>query len=63
MRVFCLPQGKCFAFPMLPSRLFAAPAGANLVAPVHDARVIRTDEASGKRRPERAGRLAVMQAL
>jgi hypothetical protein len=49
MRVFCLPQGKCFAFPMLPSRLFAAPAGANLVAPVGEARVIRTDEASGKR--------------
>ena len=49
MRVFCPPQGKCFAFPMLPSRLFAAPAGANLVTPVREARVIRTDEASGKR--------------
>ena len=49
MSVLCLPQGKCFAFPMLPSRLFAAPAGANLVALVREARVIRTDEASGKR--------------
>ena len=49
MKVFCLPQGKRFAFPMLPSRLFAAPAGANLVAPVREARVIRMDEVSGKR--------------
>jgi hypothetical protein len=34
---------------MLSSRLFAAPASANLVAPACNNRVIRTDEAIGKR--------------
>lgn len=40
MRVFCTPEGKWFAFPMPPSRLFAGPAGANLVAPARCDRVI-----------------------
>jgi hypothetical protein len=53
MRMFCPPQGKCFAFPMLSSRLFAAPAGANLVAPVCNNRVIRTDEELEKGDPEK----------
>jgi hypothetical protein len=59
--------GKCFAFPMLSSRLFAAPAGANLVAPVCNNRVIRTDEQleKGDRKncSERAVRLGVTGAL
>ena len=47
-RFFCLPEGKCFAFPMLPSRPFAAPAGENLVAPARGDRVIQTVEAVKK---------------
>jgi hypothetical protein len=62
MRAILPAGGKCFAFPMLPSRLFAAPAGANLVAAARCDRVIRTGE-TVKKDAERAGCLVVTQAL
>ena len=62
MRAVLPAEGKCFAFPMLPSRLSAAPAGTNLVASARCERVIRTGEAV-KKDAERAGCLVVTQAL
>ena len=41
--------GKMLCISNAAITMFAAPAGGNLVAPARDARVVRTDEASGKR--------------